>query len=64
MEMLELTAATAMLILTVLHFKAICFWGVFCRQTTNALWEVDLRVPVSQEGQENIWFGPVKPNSG
>lgn len=64
MEMPELTAATAMLILTVLYFKAIYFWGVFCRQTTSALWEVGPWVPVSQDGQENIWFCPVKLISG
>ena len=64
MEMPELTAATAVLMLTVLYFKAIYFWGVFCRQTTNALWERNLWVPVSRDGQQNIWFCPVKPNTG
>lgn len=59
MEKPELTAATAMLILTLFYLKAIYFWDA-----TNALWEVDLQLPVSQDGQENIWFSPVKPNSG
>lgn len=51
-----------MFILTVLFFTDIYFWGVFCRQTTNAQWEVDLWVTVSQDGQET--FDSVKPNSG